>query len=423
MGATGVDSGAIVMLGCFDTKGEDFSLLRERIIAQGQPVFSINVGVKGTTSLFPVDMEAADVVAATGRTLDELRSLGDRGVAVAEMGHGAAVRLKQLVDSGQVAGVVGMGGGGGTHIALTAMQAVPFGIPKVCLSTIATRDVSMQVGSADIALFPSVVDIGGINSISRITIGHAASAICGMVQGRQTAEMDDTETKGRIAISMFGNTTACVNACTTLLRERGYEVFSFHANGAGGRTMESLIAGGYFDGVLDITTTELADELCGGVCSAGPRRMTAAAEQGIPQVVVPGCMDMVNFGTLESVPGQYRDRFLYSWAPDVTLMRTDEAENKKLGEQLALKANAFPNGTAVLLPLQGLSQLDAEGGLFHGPLVNGVLFKSIREHVDPNIAVLEVPHHINDQAFAAVAVDTLLGLIRNLGAADKHLTR
>lgn len=419
MGATGVDSGAIVMLGCFDTKGEDFSLLRERIIMQGQPVFSINVGIKGTTSLFPVDIEAADVASAAGRKLDELRALGDRGAAVKEMGRGAAILLKQLTANGQVAGVIGMGGGGGTHIALTAMQAVPFGVPKVCLSTIATRDVSLQVGSADIALFPSVVDIGGINSISRITIGHAASAICGMVQGRrQPAETDDVETKGRIAISMFGNTTACVNACTTVLRGLGYEVFSFHANGAGGRTMESLIAGGYFDGVLDITTTELADELCGGVCSAGPHRMTAAAEHGIPQVVVPGCMDMVNFGTLESVPEQYRDRLLYSWAPDVTLMRTDEAENRQLGKQLASKANASPRGTVMLLPLRGLSQLDADGGLFHNSSTDRVLFKSIRDHVDPSIKVLDIPHHINDQEFAAVAVDTLLGLIRSLGTAD-----
>src|SRR5690606_30825993 len=186
----------------------------------------------------------------------------------------------------------------------------------------------------------------------------------------------------------------------------------FHANGTGGRTMESLIAGGYFDGVLDITTTELADELCGGVCSAGPHRMTAAAGHGIPQVIVPGCMDMVNCGAPESVPGQYRDRFLYSWAPDVTLMRTDEAENKQLGEQFALKANAHPKGTTVLLPLLGLSQLDTKGGPFHRPSVNHILFKSIREHISPDIKVLEVPHHINDREFAAVAVGSLEALTR-----------
>lgn len=412
MDAANINSGTIVMIGCFDTKGEDFSLLRERIIKLGQPVLSINVGVKGTTTLFPVAIEAAEVAVAAGRTLDGLRSLGDRGFAVAEMGRGAAIILKKLFDKGQVAGVIGMGGGGGTHMALTAMKTIPFGVPKVCLSTIATRDVSMQVGSADIVLVPSVVDIGGVNSISRITIGHAAAAICGMVQASwESGEDEGGEGKGRIAISMFGNTTACVTACTTLLRKRGYEVFSFHANGAGGRTMESLIAGGYFDGVLDITTTELADELCGGVCSAGPDRMTAAAKHGIPQVIVPGCLDMVNFGTLDSVPTQYRDRFLYSWAPDVTLMRTDEAENQQLGEQLALKANASSAGTVVLLPLNGVSQLDAEGGLFYRPLVNQVLFKSIRANLDPNIKVLDIPFHINDQGFAAAAVNTMLGLI------------
>ncbi|MGK6352849.1 Tm-1-like ATP-binding domain-containing protein [Parapedobacter sp. DT-150] len=411
-------AGAIVMLGCFDTKGEDFAFLRDRIIQQGQTVFSINVGIRGTTPLFPVDIEAEEVAAAAGCTLGELRAGDDRGVAVEAIGRGAAAILKRLVDAGAVVGAVGMGGGGGTHIALTAMQAVPFGVPKVCLSTIATKDLSQQVGSADVVLVPAVVDIAGLNSISRVTIGHAASAICGMVRGRSDdSEASGPELKGRIAISMFGNTTACVNACTTLLRGMGYEVFSFHANGAGGRTMESLIDGGYFDGVLDITTTELADELCGGICSAGPDRLIAAARTGIPQVVVPGCLDMVNFGTLGSVPAHYDDRYLYSWAPDVTLMRTDEEENRVLGEQLAKKVSASPKGTAVvLLPSKGLSQLDADGGLFYRPLVDRVLFDSIRGHLDGGVEVMETPLHINDEEFASMVVETILRL---LGGARK----
>ncbi|WP_353196524.1 Tm-1-like ATP-binding domain-containing protein [Parapedobacter defluvii] len=406
--------GAIIaMLGCFDTKGEDFALLRERLMAQGHRVFCINLGVKGTTHLFPVDIEAEEVAAAGGSVLADLRTSGDRGVAVERMGSGAAVVLRKLVEAGTIAGVVGMGGGGGTYMVLAAMQAVPFGIPKVCLSTVAAKDLSQQVGSADIVLVPSVVDLAGVNSISRVTIGHAASAIGGMVQHRGTTMQNGGDAvRGRIAVSMFGNTTDCVNACTTLLRSKGYEVFSFHANGAGGRTMESLIDGGYFDGVLDITTTELADELCGGICSAGPDRLGAASRRGVPQVVVPGCMDMVNFGAAESVPVHYRNRYLYSWAPDVTLMRTEGEENRALGEQLAAKAAIAPEGTVlIMLPMQGLSQLDCEGGLFHRPAVNRVLFDSIKEHVGRKVRISEVPLHINDQEFAALAVQSLLSML------------
>ncbi|WP_353128966.1 Tm-1-like ATP-binding domain-containing protein [Parapedobacter pyrenivorans] len=410
----------IAMLGCFDTKGEDFAFLRGRILAQGYHVFSINLGVKGTTDLFPVDIEAEEVAAAGGSALVELRSQGDRGIAVECMGRGAAVLLGEVFSAGMVAGVVGMGGGGGTYMVLAAMQSLPFGMPKVCLSTVAAKDLSQQMGSADIVLVPSVVDLAGVNSISRVTIGHAASAIVGMVHGRAaTAPDEDVKVRGRVAISMFGNTTACVNACTALLRSKGYEVFSFHANGAGGRTMESLIAGGYFDGVLDITTTELADELCGGICSAGPDRLEAAARRGVPQVVVPGCVDMVNFGTVASVPVHYKERCLYSWAPDVTLMRTDVAENRILGEQLVRKVAAAPEGTVVImLPGEGLSQLDAEGGLFYRPLINRVLFDTIKGHSEGKVRVNEVPLHINDRGFAALAVESLINLMGNQNSAS-----
>jgi len=420
MKAREVPKKTIVVLGCFDTKGEDFAYLRNLLLSDGNSVYTINAGIRGSTDLFHVDVVAEHVAAAAGRSLADLRSRGDRGVAVEEMGLGAAVILKGLVEEGSVAGVIGMGGGGGTHIVLKAMQAVPFGIPKVCVSTLATHDLSRQVGSSDIVLVPSVVDIAGLNSISRVTIGYAASAINGMAAWRAAAEEAPLVTHGRIAISMFGNTTACVDECSTLLRERGYEVIPFHANGAGGRAMESLIAGGYFDGVLDITTTELADELCGGVCNAGPNRLTAAAERGIPQVVVPGCLDMVNFWALDSVPQHYRSRQLYSWSPDVTLMRTNAEENRILGAQLAEKVGTAPGGTAVvLLPMGGLSQLDAPGGPFYAPEIHAALVDSMRSGLSGGVEVVETPLHINDRGFAALAVEVLVSLLAECEGAKK----
>lgn len=407
-------AGAIVMLGCFDTKGDDFSYLWDLLINEGFRVLAVNTGIRGSTDRFPVDVEAGQVAAAAGVTLEMLRERGDRGMAVARMGQGAAAILAELVQGGDVAGVIGMGGGGGTHMVLTAMRRLPFGIPKVCVSTLATQDLSMQVGSADIVLVPSVVDIAGPNSISRITIGYGASAIAGMAawRVRQKAVASVTPRR-RVAISMFGNTTACVDVCCELLKERGFEAIPFHANGTGGRTMESLIAEGYFDGVLDITTTELADDLCGGVCSAGPERLTAAAQQGIPQVVVPGCLDMVNFDAVDRVPVTYRDRQLYSWSPMVTLMRTNLEENRILGRLLAEKVSAAPSGTTVvLLPLGGLSQLDAPGGPFYVPEADKALFDALRWGLPRHVQLLESPRHINDPAFAAVAVDTLVELLK-----------
>lgn len=301
-----------------------------------------------------------------------------------------------------------MGGGGGTYIALSAMQGIPLGIPKLCLSTVATKDLSRQTGNKDITLMPSIVDVAGLNSISRLLIRQAAAAICAMSNVEDTKE---ATTKGSIAISMFGNTSPCVDQCSELLREQGYEVLAFHATGVGGRAMEALIREGVFDAVLDVTTTELADDLCGGICSAGPERLTAAADMGIPQVVVPGCLDMVNFAQLDTVPEQYRDRHLYSWAPDVTLLRTNDEENRILGERLATKLNRSSAAVRVLLPAKGISQVDAEGGVFFDPAADQALFDAIRQHLNTAIPVKEVDAHINDHEFSRELVATLLDML------------
>ncbi len=401
---------SIVLIGCFDTKAEAFSHLRTGILANGERVLTINTGVMGTTTDFPVDYESDAVAQAAGQLIATLRIDGDRGRAIDVMGKGAALLVRQLTDSGRVKAVIGMGGGGGTSIALAAMQAVPFGIPKLCLTTLATKDLSRQIGSKDITLMPSVVDIAGLNSILTPLLEQAAAAICAM---SNVIPAVTHQSLGRVAISMFGNTTACVDQCTELLKKQGYEVFAFHANGIGGQTMESLIGEGYFDAVLDTTTTELADDLCGGVCSAGPDRLLAAGRMGIPQVVVPGCLDMVNFGHPDTVPTQFSNRLLYSWAPHVTLMRTDGPDNEELGRRLARKINQSRGPVTVVLPLGGLSQLDQKGGIFHYPEFDTVLFETIKSQVSEAVQVVESAAHINDASFADLLVDCLVEMIQN----------
>src|SRR5690606_27028076 len=276
------------------------------------------------------------------------------------------------------------------------------------LTTLAAKDLSRQIGAKDITLMPSIVDIAGLNSISRHLIKQAAAAICAMSK----VENDrDARSLGRVAISMFGNTTTCVSRCSELLRKEGYEVFAFHATGIGGKTMESLIMESCFDAVLDITTTELADELCGGICSAGPDRLNAAADKGIPQVVVPGCLDMVNFAQLDTVPEIYRSRKLYNWAPDVTLMRTNVEENKILGRRLAGKLNASQAATVIVLPNGGLSQIDAQGEVFYDPEATKALFEAIRAEARADVEITEVDANINDLEFADLLVQKLLQLL------------
>jgi uncharacterized protein (UPF0261 family) len=400
----------ILMLGCFDTKGEDFSFLRQCIIEQGENVITINTGVMGTTDRFPVDFESDLVALEAGESILDLREKSDRGHAIDIMGLGAAEIVGKLLKEGKIKAAIGMGGGGGTYIAILAMQEIPIGIPKLCLTTLATKDLSRQIGSKDITLMPSIVDVAGLNNISRLLMRQAAGAICGMANVKTLKE---DLNKKCIAISMFGNTTTCVDKCSELLEKQGYEILVFHANGVGGRAMETLIREGYFEAVLDITTTELADDLCGGICSAGPERLNAAAEIGIPQVVVPGCLDMVNFAQLDTVPQKYKDRKLYRWAPDVTLMRTNKEENEILGKRLAGKLNQSKSAVSVLLPTKGVSQIDAEDEIFYYPEVNRVLFDSIIGNCNNNINVVEIDAHVNDNEFSERLVQELLDLMNN----------
>ena len=399
---------SIVMLGCFDTKREDFSYLVKSLKALGQQVITINTGVMETSVDFPIDVEQDAVAKASGSDLETIRKSNDRGRAVELMGKGAAAILADLASKDRIKGVIGMGGGGGTYIILEAMQAVPLGIPKFCLSTVVAKDLSRQIGVKDITLMSSVVDVAGLNSISRLLIRQAASAIVAMADTKVDAS---EEAKKSIAISMFGNTTKCVDKCTELLKSKGYEVMAFHATGVGGATMESLIREGVFDAVLDVTTTELADELCGGILSAGPDRLTAATEMGIPQIVVPGCLDMVNFAQMDTLPEQYKKRQLYSWAPDVTLMRTNLVENGILGKQLVDKLIGAKAPVEILIPLKGISQIDSVGDIFYDSEADSALFGAIRKNADCRVPLMEVDAHINDETFAKILVERLLKIM------------
>jgi uncharacterized protein (UPF0261 family) len=400
----------ICLIGAFDTKGSEYAFVRGQILTRGQEVLTVNTGVMGSTDLFPVDVEADKVADAGGGSLEQLRERKDRGEAMKVMCAGASGTIKSLYDDGKIDGIIGMGGTGGTTVVTAAMRALPVGMPKVCVSTAASGDVAPYVGTKDITMIPSIVDVAGINRISRIIFSRAAGAICGMVEADVPESEDDNPV---ITASMFGNTTECVNACMDELSAKGYEVLVFHATGTGGKNMESLVKEGLVEAVLDITTTEWADTVCGGVFDAGPERLDAAGQMGIPHLIVPGCVDMANFGAMDTVPEEYKKakRTFYEWNPSVTLMRTNREENEKMGKVFAEKANAAKGPVAFLIPLRGVSVLDADGEKFCDWDTDRVMFDAIKANLREGITVVEMENNINDPEFSAKAVDMMLGLI------------
>jgi uncharacterized protein (UPF0261 family) len=359
------------------------------------------------------DIPRDEVFAAAGTRLAAVRQAGDRGRAITAAAQGAATIARDLYGRGQVEGVLGLGGSAGTTIATAAMRALPFGVPKLMVSTLASGQVRPYVGVRDLLMLHSVVDLSGLNRISRTVLTNAARALIGMVGGNlgglaPPARPDEAPL---ITATMFGVTTPCVEAARAAVERAGYEVLVFHATGSGGMTMESFLHDGLIAGVLDLTTTELADELVGGVLSAGRDRLTAAALRGVPQVISLGALDMVNFGPPDTVPEKFRGRRFYPHNPTVTLMRTTPEENDELGKEIAHKASAARGPTAVLVPLRGVSAIDAEGQPFWWPEADAALFQSLRNWMSPHVRLTELDLHINDPAFAEAAARTLLGLI------------
>ena len=395
----------IAILGTLDSKAEEHSFVAERIRERGHNVALIDVGTGGEPQITP-DYSRYEVAAATGVDLKSLIERHDRGACVVAMSDAAPIFLAQLVEAGTINGVVSLGGGGGTAIGTAAMRALPIGFPKLMVSTLASGNTAHYVGTKDIVMMPSIVDVSGLNRISRTIFTRAAGAICGMVE----AKIDEEGGKPLIVASMFGNTTTCVNEAKAILEEAGYEVLVFHATGSGGQAMESLIESGMVSGVLDVTTTEWADEVVGATLSAGPTRMDAMTKAKVPAVVAPGCVDMANFGSRETVPPEFEGRNFYIHNPQVTLMRTNAKECAEIGKVIAIKANVNTAPVAILNPLKAVSEINGEGQAFYDQEADTALFKAIRTNAQ--VEVIDLEETINSFVFARACAEKLLELIQ-----------
>ena len=406
-------SPVVALAGTLDTKGHEYAFLRDRLREQGVDVLLVDVGVH-PPQVEP-DVGREEVARAAGEDVHALADAGDRGAATEAMGRGAAVLLVRLHAEGRLDGVLGVGGSGGSSIVTTAMRALPVGVPKLMVSTLASGDTRPYVGAVDVTMMYSVVDISGINSISAQILTNAAGAIAGMVK----AVVPPLEHKPLIGASMFGVTTPGVTRARERLEELGYEVLVFHATGTGGQSLEALVDGGFLAGVLDLTTTELADELVGGVLSAGPGRLEAAGAAGLPQVVSLGALDMVNFGPRDTVPAAFEGRNLYVHNPTVTLMRTSPEECRELGRQIGRKLSAATGPTALFVPLRGVSLIAVEGQPFHDPAADAALREGLAEELDGGVELHELDLDVNDEAFALAMADRLHEMVRAAVPADE----
>lgn len=400
----------VALLGALDTKGIEYGFVKQCIEARGLRTLVIDMGVLGEPRI-AADVSREAVARAGGAELSDLVARQDRGEAVAAMARGAAALVAQLYAEGRFDGILALGGGGGTSIACGAMRTLPLGVPKVMVSTVAGTDVSGYVGVKDIVMVPAIVDVSGINRISREVFARAAGAICGMLQ----TEIPPGDDRPLVAASMFGNSTPCVEAAKPILEAAGYEVLVFHATGTGGRAMESLIEAGMIAGVLDVTTTEWADELIGGVLAAGPTRLEAAARRGVPAIVTPACLDMVNFWAPPTVPQRFQGRRFYPHNPNITLMRTTPEECRRLGEIVAEKLNLSRGPVSVLIPLRGWSMIDAPGEPFWWPEADQAFTIALKARLRPDIPVLEIDANVNDAEFARRCAETLLEGMRDEG--------
>ncbi|MFB4167276.1 Tm-1-like ATP-binding domain-containing protein [Virgibacillus sp. JSM 102003] len=397
----------IALVGTFDSKGKEYLYVKELINSLGLATVTVHAGVFEPE--FVPDVTNAEVAAAAGEDISEIAAQQDRSRATAVLSRGMEVLLPKLYNEGKFDGVLSFGGSGGTSIAAPAMRALPIGVPKIMVSTVASGNTEPYVGTSDLIMMPSVVDVAGLNTISTKIFTNAVFSIVGMVNYENNAEV---EKKPLIAATMFGLTTTCVNYAREYLEAKGYELLVFHATGVGGRTMEQLISDGYVDGVLDLTTTEWADELMGGILNGGPNRLEAATDNDVPQVVSLGALDMVNFGPFESVPRHYEGRNFYKHNPMITLMRTTVEENKKLGEIIAEKLNRANGNTILMLPLNGLSGLDIDGQHFYGPEEDKMLFDTLKANIDSSkVEIIEIDTDINNQEFAETAAEQLVQLL------------
>lgn len=398
----------IAIAGTFDSKGAEYTYVIELIQSLGLKTFTIHTGV--FEPAFEPDISNAEIAKAAGADIHEIAQKKDRALATEMLSKGMEKMLPELYRQGKFDGVISFGGSGGTSLVTPGMRALPIGVPKLMVSTVASGHTAQYVGTSDIVMMPSVVDVAGLNSISTTIFANAVFAIAGMV--KFTNNQPPIEKKPLVAATMFGVTTPAINFARAYLENKGYEVLIFHATGVGGQSMESLINGGFIEGVLDLTTTEWCDELIGGVLAAGPHRLEAAGKKGIPQVVSVGALDMVNFDAIDTVPKEFKDRLLYKHNPTVTLMRTTVEENKMIGKKITEKLNMAKGSTVMMLPLKGVSMIDAPDQVFYGKEEDEALFNEFRTGLNKDtVELIELPLHINDQAFAEAAAQKLIDLL------------
>ncbi len=401
----------VALVGTFDSKGTEYQYIKELLEKLDLNVFTIHTGV--FESAFVPDVDVAEIAAEADEDIASIRKRNDRAYATEVLSRGLKRLLPKLFAKGLFDGVLSFGGTGGTSLVAPGMRQLPIGIPKLIVSTVASGDTSVYVGTSDIMMMPSIVDVSGLNKISKRIFGNAVSAMAGLLNYRFETEEDE---RPLVAATMFGVTTPAVNFAREYLEQNGYEVLVFHATGIGGRTMESLVSDGYFAGVLDLTTTEWADELVGGILNAGEHRLEAASLAKIPQVVSLGAMDMVNFGPFDTVPDQFKNRNFYKHNPTVTLMRTTVEENEKLGKIIASKLNLAKSETILVIPNGGFSAIDVKDGPFHCPEADKALIDSIKKHLtNESVKLIEKEHAINDKAFAEFSAQQLINLMNEKG--------
>ena len=397
---------AVVVMGTLDTKGPETLYLAERVRAAGCRALLMDVGVQRDAEIV-ADIPVSAVVAAVGADVAGLRALA-RGEAVELICRAAAEHLSALVCSGEADGVVGLGGSGGTTICAAAMRALPYGVPKLLVSTLASGNTRWHVDIADIVMMPSIVDIGGLNPMLKMVLNNAAHAIAGMVRGYEPFAASG---KRVVSFTMYGTTTPGVSQTRQIVEEAGLEAWVFHASGVGGRTMEKLISLGHIDGVADMTLAEIGAHLVGGLHDAGSHRLEAAGARGLPQVIVPGAADTIVLPPRDQIPERFANRTLNFHNPSMTTMRTNPEENVAIAEFIAAKLNAATGPVAVLLPLGGLSSIDRPGKIFYDPDANAALFSTLKRNLSPAVEVCEDEHHIDDPEFAARVGQTVVDLM------------
>ena len=402
----------MVLVGTLDTKGREYAFLADRIREHGVEVVLVDAGILGEPLAAP-DVTREEVAAEAGAEVGTLARAGDRGAAVETMARGAAEVVKRLHAEGRLDAIGGLGGSGGSALVTRAMRELPIGVPKLMVSTVASGDTSPYVGSVDVTMMYSVVDIAGVNRVSARILTNAAGALAGMASATVPPLGDE---RPIVVASMFGVTTPAVTTGRERLEELGYEVLVFHQTGAGGGSMEKLLEARFVVGSLDVTTTEFCDQVAGGVLAAVPERLESAGRAGIPQVVSLGALDMVNFGPMDTVPERYRNRNLYVHNPTITLMRTTAEECREIAGIVARKLNAATGPTVLFVPLRGVSMIATEGQPFYDPEADEALFSTLRDQVDPTkVEVHELDTDVNDPAFALAMANRLHELVEARG--------